>query len=256
MRKDLEEQKSSLFLRVATAFLGFLIVVILCFLIIFFGCRIKTVTVTGNELHEDQVIEDVILNDRYSWNSVYVFVKYRFCKPETIPFVDTVEVTLKSPTELNIRVYEKDMIGYLYVESTGQNAYIDRDGIVEELSTRVIDGVIEIKGLNVGKVTLYKTLKTDNRNLFKNLLSLTNTLRKYHINPSVITVEDGSRFYLTCEDVLVNFGNATDLNDKIVRLEKILPQLEGMKGELHLDEWENADSDITFEKKTTKGKKK
>ena len=184
--------------------------------------------------------------------SVYVYIKYKFCKPDTIPFVDTVEVTLVSPTEVKIEVYEKDVIGYLYVDATGQNAYIDRDGIVEELSTRIIDGAIEIKGLNVGEVTLYETLQTDNRNLFKNLLSLTNTLRKYHISPSVITVKDDSRFYLTCGDVKVNFGTATDLNDKIVRLEKILPQLEGMKGELHLEEWENENSDITFEKKSSK----
>lgn len=256
MSRKGEEQKSSLFLRVATVILGIAIVLLICFLAVFFGCRIQKVTVTGNELHEDAEIEEVILNDQYSWNSVYVFAKYRFCKPESIPFVDTVEVTLKSPTELNIEVYEKDVIGYLYVESTGQNAYIDRDGIVEELSTRVIDGVIEIKGLNVGKVTLYEKLETDNRNLFKNLLSLTNTLQKYHINPSVITVEDNSSFYLQCEDVVVNFGKAEDLNDKIVRLEKILPQLEGMKGELHLEEWENEDSDITFEKKSSKKEKK
>ncbi len=256
MSRDLEEQKGSLFLRVATVVLGIVILLAVLFLFIFFGCRIKKVTVTGNELHEDQAIEEVILNDRYSWNSVYVYIKYKFCKPDTIPFVDTVEVTLVSPTEVKIEVYEKDVIGYLYVDATGQNAYIDRDGIVEELSTRIIDGAIEIKGLNVGEVTLYETLQTDNRNLFKNLLSLTNTLRKYHISPSVITVKDDSRFYLTCGDVKVNFGTATDLNDKIVRLEKILPQLEGMKGELHLEEWENENSDITFEKKSSKKKDK
>ncbi len=254
MRNKEEEYQGNSFLKVAIVLLGIVILVAVIFLGVYFGCEIKKVTVEGNELHENQVIQDIILNDDYSWNSVYVFLKYKFKKPETIPFVDTVEVSLKSPSEIVLKVYEKEIIGYLYVNTTGQFAYIDRDGIVEELSTREIDGVVELEGLNVSDVKLYKTLKTDRKALYKNLLALTNTLEKYKLAPKKIKVLESQGFLLNYGKIKVNFGTATDLNEKIVRLQKILPQLDGLRGTLHMEEWINEDSDITFRKAKSKQK--
>lgn len=254
MKNREEEYQGSTFLRVITVILGIVIVIAVLFLGIYFGCDIKRVTIEGNELHDNQTIQDVILNDNYSWNSVYVFLKYKLKKPETIPFVDTVEVSLKSPTEIVLKVYEKDIIGFVYVASTGQNAYIDKDGIVEELSTRKIDDVIEVEGPNVSDVKQYKPLETDNESLYKNLLALTNTLEKYDLRPKKITVTDNRNFTLSYGKVKVSFGTATNLNEKIVRLEKILPQVEGLRGTLHMEEWTNEDSDITFRKEKRKEK--
>ena len=64
----------------------------------------------------DETIENVVLNDKYSWNSLYVFAKYRFKKPESIPFVDTMDITLKSPHKLHIKVYEKGPIKIFWSE--------------------------------------------------------------------------------------------------------------------------------------------
>lgn len=254
MFREVFSLKNSMFLRVATIILGIVILFAAAFLGIYFGCEIKEVNIVGNELHEDTVIKEVILNDQYSWNSVYVYAKYRFLKPAAIPFVDTMDISLDGPNKLTITVYEKNMIGYFYVESTGQYAYIDKDGVVEELSTREIEGIARIQGLQIDKVTLYEPLKTDNKSLFKKLLSLTQILQKYKLMPSTIKVDDNNGLVLSYGDITVNWGQATNLNDKAVRLEKIFPQLEGLKGTLHMEEWVNENSDITFEK--TKKKKK
>lgn len=254
MYREVFVLKNSLFLKVATVIMGIVIILAAGFLGIYFGCEIKEVNIVGNELHEEKVIRDVILNDDYSWNSVYVYLKYKIHKPATIPFVDTMEISLDGPDKLTITVYEKNVIGYLYVESTGQYAYIDKDGVVEELSTREINGLARIKGLQIDQVTLYETLKTDNKSLFKKLLSLTQILQKYKLMPESITVEDNNNLLLSYGDVVVNWGQINNQNDKAVRLEKILPQLEGLKGILHMEDWVNENSDITFEK--TKKKKK
>ena len=41
-----------------------------------------------------------------------------------IPFVDSVEVSMESPSHIKIRVYEKTLIGY--VEYMGSNLYFDK----------------------------------------------------------------------------------------------------------------------------------
>ena len=37
---------------------------------------VKKVVVEGNELYDQKTIEDAVLNDKYSWNSLYVYLKY------------------------------------------------------------------------------------------------------------------------------------------------------------------------------------
>jgi len=51
-------------------------------------------------------------------------------------------------------------------------------------------------------------------------------------------------------------GSADNLTDKLMRLEYILPELTGKKGTLHLENWSNENTDIIFEPKKSKKKKK
>ena len=51
---------------------------------------IKKVVVEGNELYEDAVITSTVLNDKYSANSLYVFLKYTFTETEELPFIDAI----------------------------------------------------------------------------------------------------------------------------------------------------------------------
>ena len=118
--------------------LGVLVALVLAFLVVFYVFRVEDVEVKGNVLYDKPTIESVVLNDEYSWNSLYVFLKYKLVDTKDVPFIDTMEVSLKSPTTLQIQVYEKGMVGYLYLPSLGQNVYFDKDGIVVEISDRVI----------------------------------------------------------------------------------------------------------------------
>ena len=72
--------------------LGILIVLALAVLIIFTVFKVKNVEVEGNKLYDAKVIEKAVLNDEYSWNSLYVFLKYKFVNTSEVPFVDTMEI--------------------------------------------------------------------------------------------------------------------------------------------------------------------
>jgi cell division protein FtsQ len=79
---------------------------------------VKKVVVEGNELYDQKTIEDAVLNDKYSWNSLYVYMKYKVKDTKKIPFIDTMSISLDSPHTLHISVYEKGMLGYIYIPET------------------------------------------------------------------------------------------------------------------------------------------
>lgn len=209
---------------------------------------VKKVEITGNVNCSEETIKEWVLKDEYSWNSLYVYFKNKFVEPEDIPFVDTMEVTLKSPHVLAIKVYEKGLLGCVYMDSLGQNAYFDKDGIVVEMSSDVVEGVPRINGLDVDEIVLYEKLPIKGKNVLKNLLSLTQSLKKYELLPQSINYSKEGSYTLGYGNITVLLGQAKHLNEKILRLSYIMPQLEGQAGTLHLESWTEDTTDISFEK--------
>lgn len=210
---------------------------------------VENVVVEGNELYSSTQIENMVLNDEYSWNSLYVDLKYRFVDIGEVPFVDTMEVSLDNPHTVHIKVYEKGMLGYLYINSIGQNAYFDKDGFVVETSTEVIDGVPKITGISCEEVVLYEKLQLENSDILRDLLNLTQTLKKYNLLPDEIQYDSNMEpvlfYYGTIQ---VKIGSEDNLSQKVVRLSIILPQLDGLSGTLHLETWTPETTDIIWDR--------
>lgn len=206
---------------------------------------VERVEVEGNVLYSSDVIETAVLNDKYSRNSLYVFLKYRFVDTEAVPFVDTMEITLKDPKTLHIRVYEKGMMGCLYIPSIREYAYFDKDGFVVETSGRKIEDVPVISGIDCDQVVLYEKLPVDGDRL-RELLTLTQALRRVGLIPDSIAygVENGPA--LVYGGITVLMGQLDVLTQKVERLEKIMPKLANETGTLHLETWTEETTDIVF----------
>lgn len=209
---------------------------------------VENVVVEGNELYSSTQIENMMLNDEYSWNSLYVDLKYRFVDIGEVPFVDTMEVSLDNPHTVHIKVYEKGMLGYLYINSIGQNAYFDKDGFVVETSTEVIDGVPKITGISCEEVVLYEKLQLENSDILRDLLNLTQTLKKYNLLPDEIQYDSNMEPVLYYGTIQVKIGSEDNLSQKVVRLSIILPQLDGLSGTLHLETWTPETTDIIWDR--------
>ena len=209
---------------------------------------VENVVVEGNELYSSTQIENMVLNDEYSWNSLYVDLKYRFVDIGEVPFVDTMEVSLDNPHTVHIKVYEKGMLGYLYINSIGQNAYFDKDGFVVETSTEVIDGVPKITGISCEEVVLYEKLQLENSDILRDLLNLTQILKKYNLLPDEIQYDSNMEPVLYYGTIQVKIGSEDNLSQKVVRLSIILPQLDGLSGTLHLETWTPETTDIIWDR--------
>ena len=208
-------------------------------------CRVETVEIEGNELYDDDSIRMWVLNDKYSWNTLYVYLKYRFFDTEPVPFIDTMEVEIKGPKTLYVTVYEKGLIGYIVDEATGQNIFFDKDGFVIEISQNRMDNLPEIIGLSAEGAEVFQKLPVSEKSL-KTLQTLTQSLEKYSLAPEAIRIDPTGDLTATFGSVIVRLGKEDFLTEKIMRLPEILPQVEGMSGTLHLENWTMDTTDVTF----------
>ena len=82
----------------------FALIVTAAVLIVWNVFTVEKVVVEGNELYSDEQIQMLVLNDEYSWNSLYVNLKYRILDVGDVPFVDAMEVSLDDPHTVRIAV--------------------------------------------------------------------------------------------------------------------------------------------------------
>ena len=205
--------------------------------------RIDKIEVTGNSYYTEQEIADLITQDYQ--NSILLMLQYDYMGGKEIPFVDHIELSMEAPNHVKVRVYEKTMIGY--VEYMGSNLYFDKDGTVVESSGEVLDGIPCIKGLKFDTLALYQPLNVANQEVFGTLLSLTQMMKKYELDPDAITLQkDGTQIVLTFEKVRINLGNGEHLDERAARIQSLLPDLEDKSGILHMEEYTNESTNISF----------
>lgn len=214
--------------------------------IVFQVFTVKEVKVKGNEHYTDDQIEKFVLSDEHSWNSLYVVLKHRFFEVREVPFVDSMDISLDGPHALKVQVYEKGMIGYLYISAIGQYAYFDTDGFVVETSKERIEDIPQVEGLDCDKVVLYEKLPIEEE-VLKNLLIATRSLQKNEVEPDTVLFSKDGDITLYYGEIQANLGSPDHLTQKILRLPYILPQLSGKQGVLHVENWDENTTDIIFD---------
>lgn len=241
-RKRKKRRKAGLIL-----LLLILLLAVLAVLIVWKVFTVKEVLVEGNELYSSEQIEQMVLNDAYSWNSLYVVAKYSLWDTQSVPFLDTMEVTLENPHTLRILVYEKGMLGCFYIDAIGQYAYFDKDGFVVETSAEEIEGIPKITGVDCKEVVLYEKLPLEQA-VLDNLLNLTQILKKYDLLPQEIHYDENIEPMLTYYGTRVVVGSDEYLTQKVVRLSAIMPELAGLSGTLYLDSWTPDTTEIIYKR--------
>lgn len=209
------------------------------------GFTLKEVKVSGNELYSDRQIKESVLNDEYSWNTLYVVLKYKLFKMQEIPFIDEMEVSLATPHTIHVKVYEKATIGY--IEANNQNVYFDRDGFVVEISKRLIEDVPKVEGLECKEVVVYEKLNLEDEDALSLLLTFSQQLQKYELRPDTIVFRTNNSLTAVFGKIRAEIGDSEYLVEKAMRLNAIMPKLSGKKGTLHLENWTPLATDVIFE---------
>ena len=200
--------------------------------------RVRQVTVTGNAYYTKEEVVDLLLDEGSLQNTLLVYLRYKYQEHPEIPFIDDFEVTMDSWQSLKIRVYEKNMVGY--VRYLGQDVYFDKDGIVVESSTQELEGIPQISGVTFDSLAIHQPLSDT-------ILSITKLLTKYDLDPDEIRFGAGGELFLQLGDVKVALGTGENLDEKISRLKQLEGDLKDKSGTLHMENYTDETTHISLE---------
>ena len=206
---------------------------------------VKTVIVEGNVHYTDEEIQEMVLGGRLGRNSLYLTMKYRNKQIENVPFVETMDVKIISRDTVRITVYEKTMAGY--VEYMNQYFYFDKDGVVVESSNIRTLGIPQIKGLNFNHIVLLEKLPVEDDAIFSHILDISQLMDKYEIAAEQIYFDKDYNITLYFGDARIKLGTFDHIDEKIMKLKMILPNIEGKKGTLRMENYTSDTSNVTFE---------
>ncbi len=207
--------------------------------------HVETVYVEGNIHYTSEEIIALVTSERFGDNSLFLSLKYKNKGIQGIPFIEKMDVKVLSPDTVRIIVYEKSVAGY--VEYLDRYMYFDRDGIIVEASEMKTDGIPEITGISFDQVILYEPLPVENQEIFKKILSMTQILSKYGISADKIYFDRSSEMTLYFGDVRARLGGEDNIEEKVGRLQQILPAAEGKKGVFRLESYKGSGDNVSFE---------
>ena len=210
---------------------------------------IQTVYVEGNVHYTEEEIKAIVMKGPLGDNSLYLSLKYKNKGIEGIPFVDVVDVDILSPDTVKIIVYEKTLTGCVRYLDT--YIYFDRDGYVVESSGLRTAGVPQIMGLRFDHMVTGEKLPVGNEEIFDSILSITQLLQKYELASDKIYFNKSGAVTLYFDQVKIALGNdSSTLEDKLMLLSQLLPNLKGKKGTLQMQTYDANSGKYVFKPET------
>ncbi|MDE7178487.1 MAG: cell division protein FtsQ/DivIB [Lachnospiraceae bacterium] len=233
--------------------IGILTAVLSCLFLLLAGAyiyiinnyKVTTVHVDGNIHYTKEEITEMVMGDRFGDNSLFLSLKYRDRGIEGVPFVETMDVDIEAKDTIRITVYEKALAGY--VRYLGRYVYFDKDGIVVETSEEETAGIPQVTGLAFDHVILHDALPVDKPELFEEILNITQQLSKYNLSADRIYFDAGYQVTLYFGEAKIVLGENKDINEKIMKLQHILPDLLGKSGTLDMREYSEDTKTYSFE---------
>lgn len=105
-------------------------------------------------------------------------------------------------------------------------------------------------GLQFDHVILHEPLPVENPEIFSNVLNITQQLDRYSMSANRIYFDSEYRVTLLFGEARVALGDSQYIDEKIMKLQYILPELAGKKGTLDMREYSEDTKSYSFEQGT------
>lgn len=206
--------------------------------------HVNNVYVDGNYHYSDEEIQEMVMGGILGDNSLYLTHKYKNWEVQSVPFIDALTVETLSADSIKITVYEKALAGYIKYMDTYM--YFDKDGYIVENSSIRTAGIPQITGLSFSYAILGQPLPVEDSNVFGDILTITKLLSKYELMADKIQFE-GDKVTLHFGQVRIALGDERSrLEDKIMNIPTFLKTLEGKKGVLHMETYDDTNGKYVF----------
>lgn len=229
-----------------------LVSIIVIGLFVVFGLfHIRQVDVIGNEYYSADEIQKMVMSDSLSENSLYLTWKYR--QPDAaddLTFLSAVDVTMINPYHVQIKVYEKSIVGYLMY--SGSMVYFDKDGVVVEISQETRDGIPAYSGIGISEPKVSELIPVADEDFRADIISeaqmIQEILCQNGIVPKEIHYDDKQQLILYFANNRVMLGDNSYMEEKLSNLQALMPQMEDLSGTLHMENYTAGTTTITFKK--------
>ena len=227
------------------AILGTLGAVLLAGLVFFFSYfHVTKVEVMGTSRYTDEQVKEMALRGAFTDNSVLAVLLHSRVDVEGVPFVEGFHITRLSHNSICISVREKKAVGCIpYLDSY---VYFDSNGYFVEGSKTRDTKVAFFDGIQPKKVVMEEKLPIK-ETVLNTAVALSTIFAKNDMVPDHIMFDDSYEISLLYGDITVQLGKDEYLEDKMTRAIAILPQLEGQKGILHMENISRNSKTVTFE---------
>lgn len=225
----------------AGVFAGIMIAAVVILLTCF---RIDEIEVTGNVHYSEEEIKDFVLSDGYIDNSVLLMLKNKLRPMKEIPFIAKIDIEYDGAHKVVVTVYEKAMAGC--IQYMDQYIYFDRDGYVLEISLTKLDDTPCITGIFFDSMELHEKLPIEDKKRFKIILTLTQLIQKYDVHIDTIRFTSEGEVVLRYEDIKIELGDGSKIEEQLIDLNSMLEPLKGKKGTLDLKDFDTATGTASF----------
>ncbi len=222
-----------------------LLLVLAAVLFLVFGFHVNSVVVSGNSHFAAGEIAEDFIGDFPSDNSLYLLWRYRKGNPpDSMAYLESLNVSLKSPGTIRLKVAEKPLAGYF---DTGNYIYFDNSGVVLEVTRELYEGIPLIKGITIGEVTLFQKVPTQSSAQLRTILSLLELLDYQELEADEIVFGEDSQITVVIGKIQAELGQDEYLEEKVANLNAVLKTMDGTeRGTLHLENVTGKNEDITF----------
>lgn len=231
-----EKKKIPFFLKVVLIVLA--VILVLCIGVVFYiqsNYKLDKVQVVGNVHYTEEQIIDIFSKEKNMNNTVVFYFENKWHPVENVTFIDKFEIEMIDKNTVTITVYEKSMAGcVMYMD---EYVYFDDNGVVLETSSEKLSDVPCIQGLNFKRIVLGEKLPVTNDDMFKRILTMTQLIDKNDLLIDEIRFNKDKEIILRKDNIKIQLGSGTNLEDKLMNLGNILEKIQGKKGTLDMSDY-------------------
>ncbi len=223
------------------------IIIVACMIAYLGTFSLDDIQISGCEMVSEQTIIDTVKSKNFANNTVILYLRNKIQPIGDIPFVSKLDMEFLSKNRISITVYEKSVAGC--IEYMDQFLYFDKDGLILESSTDLIDGIPCIKGLKFNSWEIGEKLPIDDSGKFQSILSITQLIDKYELDIDGIKFTTENEIMLIHKDITIELGEGEYLAIQMMNLGSILEGLEGKSGTLYMKDFNSDNATASFSAK-------
>ncbi len=226
--------------------LVFLIILIVLVLVGVFGFKTKEIQITGNERVTDDEVKELIRCDKSYGNTLILWLINRKIDISSEPLLSSIQLSVENPQKVVVHVREQKLVAA--VKNNDQYSYVNEKGRIILTQDDKIQDIPMLDGIQIKSAENGDVLTADDDTVLESILNIAALLNEDEITADTIGMTSDGGYNLVMGKATVLLGKDIYMEEKLSELKDLLPNLDGLSGTLHLEEYDSTKDSIIFTK--------